>query len=112
MDNKEYLTLLPKRECDYEVKDGLATITFIKPENKFEKLLNKILKPKPSKIDLDEIGSFVWELIDGVRTVENIIELSRERFAEKIEPAEERVVLFIKQLSQWRLITLYKKETA
>ncbi len=62
------------------------------------------------KIDLDEIGSFCWKLIDGERNVGEITEIAKENFKEKIEPAEERVSLFFKQLHKGGLVTLYGKE--
>jgi len=61
------------------------------------------------KIDLDEIGSFVWHLCDGKNSVNSIVEKSREHFAEKIEPAEERIELFLTEMNKNRLVQIFKK---
>ena len=43
------------------------------------------------KIRLDERGSFLWHLIDGERSVAEVVEAMRSEFGEEVEPAEERV---------------------
>ena len=52
-------------------------------------------KPPISYIHLDEFGSFVWEQINGEKTVYEIGLAVQERFGEKAEPLYERLVKFI-----------------
>ena len=79
--------LYPIRECDFEENEGLVIVLY---KNK-----------KPS---------FIWHLCDGNKNVGEIINTTQSHFNEKIEPAEQRVHLFINQLNKNRLIKLYEKK--
>ncbi len=106
-----YLSLYPRRISEFEMNEDLITVNFIDPKPSFiEKLFFKKMTKKPYKIDLDEIGTFVWSLCDGTKTVGYIVEKCREKFQDKVEPAEERVEMFIKQLSKNKLVQLYEKK--
>lgn len=109
MEINELLKYIPIQKCESEVNGDIVTVLYHKKPNFFEKTFLKKLSAKPLKADLDEIGSFIWPLIDGVNNVETIIKLSSEKFGDKIEPANERICLFINQLNQNRFIQLYKK---
>lgn len=111
MEIEEIKKYYPVRNCEYEKSnDGLVIVLFKKTKLSFiDKIFFKKLIDKPHKIDLDEIGSFIYENCDGKFNTENLISKVREQFGEKVEPAEERVVKFINQLNQNKLITLYEK---
>lgn len=107
---QKFTGLFPIRNCKYEINNNLVTVLFVKEKLTFiEKLFFKKQSKKPYKIDLDEIGSFVWELCDGKNNVNKITELSKAHFQDKIEPAQDRVELFIKQMNKNKLISLYEK---
>ncbi len=104
------LSLYPVRLHEYEVVNDIVVVLFIDPKPSFiEKIFFKKLSKTPSKLDLDEIGSFIWLLCDGKLSVEEIIQKGRENFGEKIEPAENRVETFFKNLYAQKLIELYQK---
>ena len=76
----------------------------------FHFLAQKILKkPKVSQIHLDEMGNFVWPLIDGTRTVYEIAQLVKEEFGEKAEPLYERLVQYIQNLENYGFIEVREK---
>lgn len=109
MDNFD--DVYPIRDCEHEMNDELVTVLYKKKKlNIIEKLFFKKLSSKPYKIDLDDIGSFIWNLCDGKNNVEQIIEVASQHFKDKIEPANERVKLFIKQMNKNKLVKLYKKK--
>lgn len=56
------------------------------------------------RINLDDYGSAVWNLCDGMRTVREIGEGLRDRFGEKVEPLYERLGKFIAILKNNDLI--------
>jgi hypothetical protein len=56
------------------------------------------------KIRLDERGSFLWQLVDGRRSVAELVEAMRGKFGEGVEPAEERVGHLIRLLRRERLL--------
>lgn len=105
--NENYLERIPRRpeRIDWtQENDGMVTLHV---ENKgfFNRLLQKIAKkPKVSHIHLDEIGSFVWPLIDGKK---NIIEIGvpvEEHFGEKVKPTYERLAKFFKVLEECKFV--------
>ncbi len=101
---------IPVRNFQHEIVDGLVVVIAYRTKQSFlDRTIFKKWAEKPVKIDLDEIGSYVWKLIDGKRNVLEITTLAEEHFNEKIQPAKERVSLFLKQLHKNNLITLYMK---
>lgn len=99
--------LIPVRQCEHKINDGVVVLIFDKLK---KTILDKFFKNKNrriAKIDLDEIGSFVWLQCDGKRNVSEIIKLTKEEFGEKEEKIEERAKLFINQLAQKRFIRFY-----
>ncbi|MBU0474323.1 MAG: PqqD family protein [Bacteroidetes bacterium] len=112
MTDEKYLELVPKRICESEINDSLVTILYIKKPTFIEKMFFRKLINKPHKIDLDEIGSFIWEEINASISVKEIIKLAKEKFDEKIEPAENRVVQFIRQMHSTKLIMLFEKQVS
>jgi hypothetical protein len=111
MTDEKFLELVPEKICKHEEHEGKVTVLFIKTPTFIEKMFFKKLINKPYKIDLDEIGSFIWNIIDGKKNIAEIVALAKENFGEKIEPAENRTVQFMKQMHSTKLIMLYKKET-
>ncbi len=102
--------VVPKQSCDYEEKDGLVTVLYIEENPSFiDRTFFKKFVKKPHRVELDEIGSFIWKKIDGNLTVDEITALAEEHFAEKIAPAKERVQLFINQMFRTKLIKLFRK---
>jgi len=55
-------------------------------------------RPECSYIELDELGSFVWQQMDGKRSIYAICILMRDRFGERAEPLFERAVSFFRIL--------------
>ena len=107
---KNIKTLFPFQACESEENEGIVTVLYKNPKPSFiEKIFFKKLSKKPYKIDLDKVGTFIWKLCDGKNNVGMIIEKARENFGSEIEPAEDRVEKFIKQLSSTKLVKLFEK---
>lgn len=80
-------------------------------ENKglFNRVAQKLLKkPKVSQIHLEKMGSFIWPLIDGERTIYDIGQKVSENFGEDAEPLYPRLTQYIKNLKDYGFIE-YKK---
>lgn len=103
--------LYPIRNCEFEKNEnGLVVVFYKNPKPSFiEKIFFKKLINKPYKIDLDEIGSYIYEICDGKFNTNEIVQKCKEHFGEKVEPVEERVIKFIEMLNKNKLITLYEK---
>ena len=57
-------------------------------------------KPAVSKITLEGMGSFIFTIIDGKRSVYDLGLLVHEKFGEEAEPHYERLSVYMKQLEQ------------
>ena len=100
------LDLIPERIVEHEVGDD-NLVTLLAPRFK-SGILRKWLQPRLKrpflKIKLDEIGSAVWLLCDGKRTVKDIAQPLQERFRDSIEPCYDRLGVFLRQLEGARFI--------
>ena len=64
--------------------------------------------PKTSRIALDNIGSYVWLLIDGRRTVKEIGKEIDSSIGEDAYPVYERLAKYIKILKENKIIKIKK----
>lgn len=108
--SKNYLENIPHKLCiSYDVdKDGIVTLEV---ENKgfANKIAQKLLKkPKISYIHLDEFGSFVWNKIDGQKTIQDIGEDVRENFGDNANPLYERLAKYFQILSSYGFVDFNK----
>ena len=110
MDDQKYWELYPFRKCEHEYNDNLVVVLFKKKPTFIEKIFFRKMIDKPYKIDLDEVGSFIWELCDGKNDLSDILQKVKNNFGDKVNPAEERVLNFIKQMKNTKLIQLYEKQ--
>lgn len=110
--SKNYLDFVPVHNEKYSFeRDSQGNITIL-IENKgiFNRLAQCILKkPKISCIHLDEMGNYIWPLMDGERTIYDISGLVREKFGEKAEPLYNRLVQYMKNLESYGFICMKQK---
>lgn len=102
-----YLDRIPIRPEGIAWSQDAKGIVTLDIENKgvANRLAQLILrKPKVSHIHLDEIGSFVWPLVDGERTILSMGEQVEEQFGEKAKPTYERLAKFFQILDSYRFI--------
>ena len=87
-------------------KDGIVTLE-IKNKGFFNFIAQKLFKkPKISYIHLDEMGSFVWPLIDGEKDITELGKMVDEHFGEKAQPLYERLAKYFMILESYGFITL------
>jgi len=85
---------IPTRsDVDWEIdEDGMVTIIHEKLLGRLEGWIVKLFKaPSTLRRPLDEMNSYLWILMDGKNTLEQIIVSLDSRFSEKIDPVYERV---------------------
>ena len=104
---KNYLDFVPDRVPDHEwslSETGQVTIHMV--HRGFYPWIAQTFfhRPRISHIDLDEQGGFVWQQIDGQRTVGQIALLVRQQFGEEAEPLYDRLVEYMKILYNNRFI--------
>lgn len=109
MGSKNYLDLVP------QINEGLSWnkdengIVTLEIENTglFNRIAQKIFKkPKWSFIHLDELGSFVWLLIDGKTNIGDMGVSVKEHFGEMAEPLYEKLVKYFEILKSYNFIVL------
>jgi len=106
--NKEnFLDKIPVKSEGLNWSVDEKEIVTLEQENKG--ITNRIFqilfkKPKISYIHLDELGSFVWSLIDGVKTISEYGEPVKEKFGESAEPLYERLARYFQILETYGFI--------
>jgi hypothetical protein len=101
--SENYLTKVPIRNtAEYNEDDG--KIVLLIPKFKHVTFLNRLIpksKSRHFKIHLDDLGSQVWRLMDGTRTVQDICIHLAEYLDKNEKPStqiEERVTKFLSGL--------------
>lgn len=105
--SNNYLDKIPFKnpEIKWETDSEEKVTLLIENKGFFNRMAQKFLKkPKISQIHLDENGSFVWPLIDGVKDITEIGKYVKEHFGEKAEPLYERLAKFFKILESYNFI--------
>ena len=108
---ENYLTLVPRHPETlkwFEDKDGIVTFEI---ENKgIVKRITQVLffKPKVSYIHLDKFGSFVWNRIDGERSITAIGEMVDAEFGEEAHPLNERLAMYFRVLESYGFVEWVK----
>jgi len=93
-----YLELIPFRIHESEIVNGITKILIPKFKSQFFQNMIPKSKSKYLRVKLDELGSSVWEAIDGKKDVSRIVDELSEKFGERIQPAEDRITKFFTQL--------------
>ena len=110
-----YLEYVPahKPEIKYEISEDKKVTLLQENTGLFNRIAQKLFKkPRISQIHLDEMGNFIWPLIDGKRNLIEISELVHEEFGDKAEPLYNRLVQYIKTLEAYGFITVNSGEEA
>lgn len=111
---ENYLLRVPQRPAGFTWsadEDGIVTL-HIENKGAFNRAAQLLLKkPKVSHIHLDEIGSFVWPLIDGEKNLIEIAEPFEAHFGERVHPTYERLAEFFRILDSYGFVEWKKNNT-
>lgn len=66
--------------------------------NVFGRIFQRLFQRPPITLRLDEIGSVVWSLCDGRRTVHEIGGELEERFGDRVAPVYDRLAVYLHQM--------------
>ncbi len=113
--HENYLERIPVRNesLNWETdENGKVTLSI---ENKG--IMNRIAqicfkKPKISYIHLDEMGSFIWQLLDGEASVLSLGEKVEVQFGEDAQPLYERLAQYIRILESYGFIMTKRQSEA
>lgn len=105
---KNTMEMIPKRNSKihwYKI-DGKVVLE-IRRQGRLHNFIHKIFNtPLTARIDLEEIGSFIWENCDGENNVYIISQKLEEHFGEKAKPVVERLLQYIRILITNKFLTL------
>ena len=105
--SKNYLEKIPMRPSHIKWNaDEKGIITLDIENTGFMNRVAQVLfrKPRVSHIHMDEMGSFVWPLLDGKKNIVELGELVKEQFGEKANPLYERLAKFFQILDSYQFI--------
>ena len=107
--NENFLDKKPVHNSEINWNADESGIVTLEIENKG--IANRIAqvllkKPKITYIHLDEMGSFVWPLIDGEKTITDISVFVKEHFGDKADPLYERLAKYFQILESYKFVIL------
>lgn len=104
---ENYLEKIPMRPENLQWSRDEKGMVSLDIENKG--VMNRIFqviakKPKVTHIHLDEMGSFLWPLLDGEKDILALGELVEAEFGEKAHPLYERLAKYFQILDSYHFI--------
>jgi hypothetical protein len=113
LESLNLLELVPHRVATWSEDGQKVVLQLPEPERSWRRPLALLsYKIWNKKVRLDEVGSFAWRMLDGRRTVAEVAEMLRQEFAEKAEPAEERLGVLVRMLHSGKLVTYEDRDEA
>ncbi len=115
MERSAALHLRPGRNSliEWEKRETGETILSVPQgdrRGRISRLMAKWLSvPNERRIELDEVGGFVWELCDGSHTVETIVQRTSKAYKLNRREAEVSVTMFLQMLHGRNFIGFYQK---
>lgn len=110
IDKREALAIIPVRNplVKWERKGEEIILTIPLRDDKIARLIKKYMKNVPDfrQMGLDDVGSTVWELCDGVRDINGVVETISKDYKLTRREAEASVTMFMQTLAKKHLIGL------
>ena len=106
--DENFLEKVPLRREDITFKSDNDGIVTLEIENKgaYNRIAQKLFKkPKVSYIHLDKIGSQIWLLIDGQKSIVDIGTLAKEAIGDELEPLYERLSKYFQILASYGFVS-------
>lgn len=102
---------VPNRKYDWDMEDGYVTVHVVH-DGFYDRIAQKFFRrPRISHIRLEEFGSFLWQRMDGKRSILELADLLKEEFGDRAEPLYPRVARYMRMLQNNRFIALMRKTT-
>lgn len=111
-EKENFLDYIPRRNSCYDYRiNERGNVEIIVPNRGFFNRALQILmgKPKQTYVELEEMGSFIWQTMDGKKSVYDLACLERDRFGERSEPVYERLSAYLKTLRECGYIVYENK---
>lgn len=103
-ENWLYKKPIRKKDLNWSVNENKVVLEI---ENKgfYNRLAQKLFKKPPiTYVDLDEMGSFIWPLLNGEANIEKIGEMVEANFGERAHPLYERLTKYFQILNSYGFV--------
>jgi len=99
---RNLLTLVPERCKEWTTSDSGTVVVHVPRfgHHRIGRWFSRRLKVNDVQIDLDRVGTAIWQACDGHTSVEEIGVMLQAEFGDDIEPVYDRLGLFFRQLEQ------------
>jgi len=100
MDDTQLLRCLPEPAVDSETDDETGQTILLKPrygQGWLGRLLTRRLAKPWVRVHLDDLGTWVWQRLDGERSLAALAIEMRADFPGEAKP-EQRLLIFVRQL--------------
>jgi len=100
------LDVIPQRTRGSRDEEN-GTVTVLIPRfgaGRVGSVLERLLRSAPITLHLDEMGTAVWRLCDGRRSVYEIGDCLKTEFGDRIDPVYERLGAFLHQMRRAGII--------
>ena len=108
MEQEAFWTAAPRRLLDWrEAEDGRCVL--LRPKlgsSRVGRWLAGRVGDPHYRIRLDELGTFVWKACDGDTSLQTIAVRLRRHFGPAVEPAEQRLGLFVRTMVRSKVLAL------
>jgi len=116
IERKDALAIIPVRHplVKWERTDKEVVLSIPMRDDRIARAVKAIIKilrmarqlPECRQLGLDEVGSYVWELCDGVRTIDGVVLGVTKEYKLTRREAEASVTMFLQTLAKKNLIGL------
>lgn len=116
IERQEALAIIPVRHplIKWERREEEVVLSIPMRDDKFARLIKSLMKatrmakelPEYRQLALDEVGSRVWELCDGERTIDGVVQSVTGEYKLTRREAEASVTMFLQTLAKKNLIGL------
>ena len=104
---KNYLEKIPIRseKVDWKTEEDGSITLLIENTGWANRIAQKLFgKPKISFVHLDEMGSFLWPILDGDKNIIELGKLVEEEFKDKAQPLYPRLAKYFQILQSYKFI--------
>ncbi len=95
----------PNSLMKWQLTDNGKVDLLVENTGFFNRLAQKLFgKPETTYVHLDELGSFVWQLMDGNKDIIELGKAVEKRFGDEAQPLYERLAKYFQILDSYRFI--------
>ena len=102
---------IPNPKYPFEVNEKQEVTILQEHRGPFYFLTQKLMKkPRYTQIHLDEMGNYIWPLMDGKNDIIAIASAVKEHYGQKAEPLYPRMAQYFQTLASYAFVILNKPE--